>query len=244
MTDQDAISGTPQDEIGISVTARDEIGQDGADQDGADQREAGLDSAGRGGVGRVAGLIGQHKLITAIAVLIVAAAVAGVAGGSLQGTPSASGGGSATPPGAGAVAYAHPTSAPAFSLPDLTATGQQVALSQYQGKPLIVNFFASWCGPCQQETPLLARFYKQQAGRVTILGVDGNDPTANALAFVRAKGVTYPVGTDKSLIAASAYNVSAFPQTFFLNSRHQIVYQVFGAVTQAELAKGTRLMQA
>jgi hypothetical protein len=75
------------------------------------------------------------------------------------------------------------------------------------------------------------------------VGVDGNDPTASALAFVHAKGVTYPVGVDQSLITASAYSVAAFPQTFFLNSRHEIVYQVFGAVTQAELSKGTSLMQ-
>jgi thiol-disulfide isomerase/thioredoxin len=220
MTDQDAISATDRDETA--------------------SRPA---SPSTGRAGRVIGLIGRHKLATAIAVLLVAAAVAGVAGGSLRGSPAATGGGSSAP-GDTAVVYAHPTQAPAFILPDLTTTGQHVGLSQYQGKPLIVNFFASWCRPCQQETPLLARFYKQQDGRVTIVGVDGNDPAANALAFVHAKGVTYPVGVDKSLITASAYNVSAFPQTFFLNARHQIVYQVFGAVTQAELAKGTSLMRA
>jgi cytochrome c biogenesis protein CcmG/thiol:disulfide interchange protein DsbE len=219
MTDQDAISDAERDEIASQPA-----------------------SVSTGRAGRVIGLIGQHKLVTAITVLLVAAVVVGVAGGSLRGTPGATGGGSSAP-GDTAVVYAHPTQAPAFSLPDLSTTGQHVGLSQYQGKPLIVNFFASWCGPCQQETPLLARFFKQQDGRVAILGVDGNDPAANAVAFVHAKGVTYPVGADKSLITASAYNVSAFPQTFFLNSRHQIVYQVFGAVTQAELAKGTSLMQ-
>jgi cytochrome c biogenesis protein CcmG, thiol:disulfide interchange protein DsbE len=220
MTDQDAISGTAGDEAGHPQVS----------------------SPAGSSAGRVARLIGQHKLVTAIVVLLVAAAVVGVASGSLRGTPAKDSSGSAAS-GDSAVVYAHPAQAPAFSLPALAASGQQVALSQYQGKPLIVNFFASWCGPCQQETPLLARFYKQQDGRVTIVGVDGNDPTASALSFVHAKGVTYPVGADKSLITASAYNVAAFPQTFFLNSRHQIVYQVFGAVTQAELSKGTSLMQ-
>ncbi|HUN34988.1 MAG TPA: TlpA disulfide reductase family protein [Trebonia sp.] len=220
MTDQDAMSGTTPDEVS--------------------QRSPGPDR--RGGAGRAARLIGQHKLASAIVVLLVAAVIAGVASGSLRGTPAASGGKSG-PSTDTAVVYAHPTPAPAFSLPALAASGQHVTLSQYQSKPLIVNFFASWCAPCQAETPLLARFYKQQGGRVTIVGVDGNDPTASALAFVHAKGVTYPVGADRSLITASAYNVSAFPQTFFLNARHEIVYQVFGAVTQAELAKGTSLMQ-
>ncbi|HTU75969.1 MAG TPA: TlpA disulfide reductase family protein [Trebonia sp.] len=250
MTDQDAISGTERDEIAQQPASpptpegagQGGAGQGGASQGGASQGSASQGSASRVGASRVVGLIGRHKLASAIVALLVAAAIAGVAGGSLNGSPAASGGGSPAS-GDGAVVYAHPTQAPAFSLPDLTASGQQVGLSQYQGKPLIVNFFASWCGPCQQETPLLARFYKQQGGRVTILGVDGNDPTANAVAFVHAKGVTYPVGADKSLITASAYNVAAFPQTFFLNASHQIVYQVFGAVTQAELSKGASLMR-
>jgi len=217
MTDQDAVSLTTPDEA---------------------QRPP----SRTGRVASAARLIGRHKLVSGIVALLVAAAIAGVASGSLNGTRAATSSGSSAS-GDSAVVYSHPTPAPAFSLPSLSVSGQQVALSQYQGKPLIVNFFASWCGPCQQETPLLARFYKQQGGRVTIVGVDGNDPTASALAFVHAKGVTYPVGADKSLITASAYNVAAFPQTFFLNSRHQIVYQVFGAVTQAELSKGTGLMQ-
>jgi cytochrome c biogenesis protein CcmG/thiol:disulfide interchange protein DsbE len=221
MTDQDAISATKRDEIG--------------------SQPASPPAPGR--AGRVAGLIGQHKLVTAIVVLLVAAVGVGVASGSLNGTPAARGSSGSTALGDSAVAYAHPTPAPAFTLPAVGNSAQHVSLSQYQGKPLIVNFFASWCGPCQQETPLLARFYKQQAGRVTLVGVDGNDPAAQALAFVHAKGVTYPVGADTSLITASAYNVAAFPQTFFLNSRHEIVYQVFGAVTLPELAKGTSLMQ-
>jgi cytochrome c biogenesis protein CcmG/thiol:disulfide interchange protein DsbE len=205
-------------------------------------------------VRRAVRLLGQHKLGTAIAVLLVAAAVAGVAGGSLNGSP---------PGSAGAAALPSPAVAPAFTLPALAAPGQpgrdgaskggaskgagsavrlQVSLSQYQGRPLIVNFWASWCVPCQQETPLLASFYRAHGGRVAIVGVDSNDPAAEAIAFVRAKGVGYPVGVDPKLITASAYGVDAFPQTFFLDSRHRIVDHVFGAVTQASLDKGVALM--
>ncbi len=220
MADQDVFPGTERDQAGQSPAS----------------------PAARSGVGRLVGLIGRHKLVTAIAVLVVAAVLVGVASGSLNGAPAASSGTGSQASGDSVVVYAHPAPAPAFSLPALSSSGQ-VALSQYQGRALIVNFFASWCGPCQQETPLLARFYKQHDGHVTMVGIDGNDPTANALAFVHAKGVTYPVGADKSLITASAYNVAAFPQTFFLNSRHEIVYQVFGAITSAELSKGTSLMQ-
>jgi cytochrome c biogenesis protein CcmG/thiol:disulfide interchange protein DsbE len=195
-------------------------------------------------VRRAARLLARHKLGVAIAALLVAAAVVGVATGSLNGTPS---------PDAGASAGATPTAAPAFTLPALASPGQAgasgdasgsrpVSLSQYQGRPLIVNFWASWCGPCQQETPLLAGFYQANGGRVAIVGVDSNDTTAKAIAFVKAKGVRYPIGVDPALVTADAYGVSAFPQTFFLDSAHRVVDHVFGPLTRATLDEGVRLM--
>ncbi len=134
--------------------------------------------------------------------------------------------------------------AASFSLTALGGSGAKVSLSQYEGKPVIINFWASWCGPCQQETPLLASWYKQQAGKVVLLGLDENDSSASALKFAKAKGISYPVGFDPTTIAASAYNVNALPQTFFLNAQHRIVDHIAGAVTRAELATGLSLMQA
>ena len=131
-----------------------------------------------------------------------------------------------------------------FTLDSLSAPGQHITLSQYQGKPLIVNFWASWCEPCQQETPLLASWYTRQHGHVIIVGLDENDTAASALQFARAKGVSYPIGVDPQLAAANAYGVTGLPQTFFLNAQHRIVDHVLGAVTQADLDKGLRLMQA
>jgi len=131
-----------------------------------------------------------------------------------------------------------------FTLPALGQSGQQVSLSQYQGKPVIVNFWASWCEPCQKETPLLASWYKQQHGHVALLGLDENDTTANALNFAHDKGVSYPIGFDPQVTVALAYNVDGLPQTFFLNAQHHIVDHVLGAVTKAELAKGLSLMNS
>ncbi len=193
-------------------------------------------------VRRVVRLLGRHKLGTAMAVLLVAAAVTGVASGSLNGAP---------PGNAGTNSATAPTVAPDFSLPALAAPGhgragqgggRPVSLSQYQGRPLIVNFWASWCRPCQQETPLLASFYKANGGRLAIVGVDSNDRAAKAIAFVAAKGVSYPIGVDLKLSLADAYSVEAFPQTFFLDSRHRVVDHVFGPLTQATLDKGVNLM--
>ena len=131
--------------------------------------------------------------------------------------------------------------APAFSLPVLGQSGQQISLSDYAGKPLIVNFFASWCEPCQKETPLLAKFYRAEHARVAIVGLDENDTQANATSFTRKEGVGYPVGFDPEVTAASAYGVAGLPQTFFVDARHGIVERVFGAVTQADLNHGIAL---
>ena len=79
--------------------------------------------------------------------------------------------------------------APAFTLAALGEPGRQVSLSQYAGQPVIVNFWASWCEPCQQETPLLARWHARH-GHVVLLGLDENDTTVSALTFARAKEVT------------------------------------------------------
>ena len=130
-----------------------------------------------------------------------------------------------------------------FTLGVLGHPGQQISLQSMAGRPVIVNFFASWCGPCQRETPLIARFYRDRGGRPAILGVDVNDAAAKAMTFVHKSGVTYPVVADPMpMKAAIAYNLPGLPATFFLNARHIIVKRVYGAVTQAELTTGTRLM--
>ena len=135
--------------------------------------------------------------------------------------------------------------APAFSLPLLgDDSGPQVALSKYRGQPLIVNFFASWCEPCKTETPLLAKFYRGEQGKVALVGLDENDSVGNATSFTRADGVSYPVGWDPHFAVATAYGVIALPQTFFLNAKHQIVDRIFGAVTLASLHKGIALATA
>ncbi len=127
--------------------------------------------------------------------------------------------------------------AKAFMLGQLGHAGQHVSLAAYAGQPVIVNFFASWCGPCKKETPLLARFYAEHHGRIRVIGIDSNDQTSNALKFVAREGVTYPVATDPfPAHTAVSYGVLGLPQTFFLNARHRIVRHIFGDVTASELS--------
>jgi len=173
----------------------------------------------------------RHKLASG---LIALAAVASLIAIALVAS------GPATPAGATA-----DPAAPAFSLPVLGQSAQKISLSDYAGKPVIVNFWASWCGPCQQETPLLASWYKQEHGQIALIGLDENDsPASKALAFARAKGVTYPLGSDPLTTVTGPYGVDALPQTFFLNAQHRIVEHVLGAITKADLTQGVALMNA
>jgi len=175
---------------------------------------------------RTAGLARRHKVISGV----VAAFIAAVIAVSLATS--------------GATAPTAYQAAATFTLAALGHPGQQVSLSQYRGRPLIINFWASWCGPCQEETRLLASWYKQQHGHVVLLGLDENDIAADALKFAAAKGVSYPLGFDPNVTVPPAYGVDGLPQTFFLNAEHRVVDHVIGAVTKAELAKGLRLMNA
>jgi cytochrome c biogenesis protein CcmG, thiol:disulfide interchange protein DsbE len=130
-----------------------------------------------------------------------------------------------------------------FTLSMLGRPGQHLSLRSLAGRPVIVNFFASWCGPCQKETPLIARFYEARQGTVRIVGIDVNDQASAALSFIHKSGVSYPVAVDPlPMKTATAYRLPGLPATFFLNARHVIVKRVFGAVTQAELDSGASLM--
>ena len=172
----------------------------------------------------------RHKVLSAVIAVCVAGSLIAIG---VVGSAS------------GQAARPAPVAAPDFSLPLLgDDSGHQVALSRYRGQPLILNFFASWCDPCKTETPLLATFYRTEKGKVALVGLDENDTVGNATAFTRADGVSYPVGWDPHFTVASAYGVSALPQTFFLNARHEIVDRVFGKVTLASLNKGIALATA
>ena len=148
---------------------------------------------------------------------------------------------SLTGTGGGGPHQVPPAPAKNFNLGALGHPGQRITLGSLAGRPVIVNFFASWCTPCQKETPMLARFAKHTS--VAVVGIDVNDSTSSALAFVHKTGVTYPVATETAMgSTVIAYDLPGLPATFFLDSQHRIVKRVYGAVKQAELTSGTALI--
>jgi cytochrome c biogenesis protein CcmG, thiol:disulfide interchange protein DsbE len=185
--------------------------------------------APRAVAGRLRAMSRQSKIVLAgaAAALLAIVLVTAVTAGS-----------KATPPKVQPVAKA-------FTLSLLGHAGQHVSLAAYAGRPLIINFFASWCTPCKRETPLLARFYAEHHGRDLIIGIDANDEAGAAEKFVHSAGVTYPVGSDPfPSPVTTSYGVYDLPQTFFLNARHRIVKHVIGGVTVTDLDQGVALMDA
>jgi cytochrome c biogenesis protein CcmG, thiol:disulfide interchange protein DsbE len=130
--------------------------------------------------------------------------------------------------------------APGFTLPSLTGGGPVTlgAVGQDGHHPVILNFFASWCIPCQTETPLLARTSAAERAKGSIIrfvGVDANDPTG-ALSFVQRSGITYPVAVDLTgAMTSSRYGVYGLPQTYFIDAQGTVVGHIEGAVTAADL---------
>jgi cytochrome c biogenesis protein CcmG/thiol:disulfide interchange protein DsbE len=106
--------------------------------------------------------------------------------------------------------------APGFSLTDLQ--GRAVRLADYAGRPVILNFWASWCIPCQAEFPMyLAARTARAAGGLEVLGVIYKDVTSDAARFMSDHGATWPALVDPDGAVARAYGVLGIPTTFFID---------------------------
>ncbi len=122
--------------------------------------------------------------------------------------------------------------------PDFKLTlfsGQTISLKDFRGKtPVVINFWASWCPPCREEAPTLAKISKMYDGRVKFIGVVTNDTQANALAFMKEFGISYDNGIDRDNIAGK-FGITGIPETFFIDEQGQLLGRWIGAINEANL---------
>jgi len=108
-----------------------------------------------------------------------------------------------------------------------------VSLQDFRGKGVVLNFWATWCGPCRMEMPLLQEVYEQNKDRssLVILTVNGGESTSSVSEFMIANGLSFPVLLDTSRQITTAYNVRAIPTTYFIDKDGIIQYIKIGAIT-------------
>lgn len=133
----------------------------------------------------------------------------------------------------GALAEGATPAAPAFSLERLDGSGE-LALESLRGQVVVLNFWASWCGPCRDEMPLLEAGWRRWQDRdVEFVGIDVKDLRSDARGFLERFGVTYPNVYDGKGSMVGRYGVTGFPETYFIDARGRVVYRIAGAVDNA-----------
>jgi cytochrome c biogenesis protein CcmG/thiol:disulfide interchange protein DsbE len=135
----------------------------------------------------------------------------------------------AGPVGAGAAA-------PGFAL--TTFEGDTLRLADLRGQVVVVNFWASWCKPCEEEAAALEavwRHYRSQGQPVTFLGVDYVDTETQARAYLTRWDITYPNGPDLQTRISQAYRIRGVPETYFVDQAGTLVFVKVGPTDEAEL---------
>lgn len=126
---------------------------------------------------------------------------------------------------------------PAPSLPSEVLVPPRVTIGGLRGRPVAITFWASWCGPCREEAPALARLSHDLGRRASLVGVDWEDSRAAALAFVREYGWTFPVLRASADGLAERYGIVGLPATVVVNPGGRIVTVLQGPQTVAGLKR-------
>jgi thiol-disulfide isomerase/thioredoxin len=125
--------------------------------------------------------------------------------------------------------------APDFQLE--TLDGKSIKLADLRGRPVLINFWATWCGPCQQEMPLIEQYYQKYQPNLVVLAVNSDEPKTDVQAFVTNLNLTFPVLLDPDYKIEDLYRVRAFPTTFFVDKSGTIRYQQIGVLSEGQLVQ-------
>jgi thiol-disulfide isomerase/thioredoxin len=142
------------------------------------------------------------------------------------------------------------TTRPVITAPDFTvydAEGNEVHLSDYFGKPIVLNFWASWCGPCQMEMPDFQEKYLELGEEVAFLMINmtdgGRETVQTASEFIASKDYTFPVFYDTMGMAAGVYGAYSLPTSYFINAQGHVIARAVGAIDGETLQRGIDMIR-
>ncbi len=125
--------------------------------------------------------------------------------------------------------------APDLTLERLDGSGT-MSLAGLRGKVVVLNFWASWCGPCKDEAPLLQELSVQYRDRgVVVLGIDSQDATSDGRSFADRYGITYPLLHTAGSDLSHRWGVTGYPETFLIDRQGRVVHHFAGAVTGSDV---------
>lgn len=132
--------------------------------------------------------------------------------------------------------------APEFTLE--TFDGETISLSDFEGeKPVVINFWASWCLECYDEAPMLEQAWRNHGDEIMFLGIDYNDTEPAAKKYMNRFDITYPNGFDYGNRISDAYRVRGVPETYFVRRDGTMAGVKIGPLTQAELDQWIERLQ-
>lgn len=117
--------------------------------------------------------------------------------------------------------------------------GPRMTFAEARGRPMVINFWASWCGPCYDEAPHLQRAHERYGDEVLFIGIQTQDRDARAAgrAFIERFGLTFPNLVDNDSRVSIAYGLFGVPETFFVHADGTLQYKYAGPVTDAVLSE-------
>lgn len=129
--------------------------------------------------------------------------------------------------------YTAGSPAPDFELKNLS--GNTIHLSDLRGRPVIINFWATWCVPCRQEMPLIESKYEKYAKEFEVLAVNFNEPEADVQAYVNDLGLTFNVLLDPGGNIQKLYRIRGYPTTYIIDADGNIRAEHIGALSESQL---------